>query len=90
MVGLARKWMVGAIIPKGDLYFLGISGKELNVHSFIPQMQMVIAAIVYDKMNNREIAVKYVKKALPMYTDQGNYAGVAMAAQKLKQIASDS
>ena len=90
MVGLARKWMVGAIIPKGDLYFLGISSKELNVHSFIPQMQMGIAAIVYDKMNNREIAVKYVKKALPMYTDQGNYAGVAMAAQKLKQIAPDS
>ena len=45
MVGLARKWMVGAIIPKGDLYFLSI---------------------------------------------KGNYAGVAMAAQKLKQIAPDS
>ena len=53
-------------------------------------MQMGIAAIAYDKMNNREIAVKYVKKALQMYTDQGNYAGVAMAAQKLKQIAPDS
>jgi len=25
-----------------------------------------------------------------MYTDQGNYAGVAMAAQKLKQISPDS
>ena len=61
-----------------------------NVHSFIPQMQMGIAAIAYDKMNNREIAVKYVKQALQMYTDQGNYAGVAIAAQKLKQIAPDS
>ena len=30
MVGLARKWMVGAITPKVDLYFLGISGKELK------------------------------------------------------------
>ena len=61
-----------------------------NVHNFTPQMQMGIAAIAYDKMNNREIAVKYVKKALQMYTDQGNYAGVAMAAQKLKQITPDS
>ena len=76
--------MVGAIIPKGDLYFLSISGKELNVHRFIPQMQ--IPRLL---MANREIAVKYVKKALPMYTDQGNYVGVAMAAQKLKQITSD-
>ena len=30
MVGLARKWMVGAITPKDNLYFLGISGKELK------------------------------------------------------------
>ena len=61
-----------------------------NVHNFTPQMQIGIAAIAYDKMNNRKIAVKYVKKALQMYTDQGNYAGVAMAAQKLKQISPDS
>ena len=61
-----------------------------NVHNFVPQMQMGIAAIAYDKMNNKKIAVKYVKKALQMYSDQGNYAGVAMAAQKLRQIAPDS
>lgn len=60
-----------------------------NVQNVIPQMQMGIAAIAYDKMNNKKIAVKYVKKALQMYTNQGNYAGVAMAAQKLKQIAPD-
>ena len=54
-----------------------------NAHNFIPQMQMGIASIAYDKMNNKEIAVKYVKQALQMYTDQGNHAGVATAAQKL-------
>ena len=51
---------------------------------------MGIATIAYDKMNNDEMAVKYVKKALQMYSDQGNYAGVAMAAQKLRQIAPNS
>ena len=57
-----------------------------NVHAFVPQMQMGIATIAYDKMNDDEMALKYVKKALQAYTDQGNYAGVALAAQKLKHI----
>ena len=57
-----------------------------NIHAFVPQMQMGIAAIAHRKMNNDEMAVKYVKKALQTYTDQGNYAGVALAGQKLKQI----
>ena len=57
-----------------------------NVHAFVPQMQMGIATIAYDKMNDDEMALKYVKKALQAYTDQGNYAGVAIAAQKLKHI----
>ena len=48
--------------------------------------KMGIATIAYDKMNDDEMALKYVKKALQAYTDQGNYAGVALAAQKLKHI----
>ena len=56
---------------------------------FVPQMQMSIASIAYDKMNDDEMAVKYIKKALQSYTDQGNHAGVAMAAHKLKQISPD-
>ena len=51
---------------------------------------MGIATIVFDKMNNDEMAVKYVKKALQTYTDQGNYAGVALARQKMKQISPQS
>ncbi len=57
-----------------------------QIHHFAPQMQMGIASIAYDKMHNEEMALKYVKRALQLYTDQGNYAGVASAAQKLKQI----
>ena len=34
------------------------------VYAFVPQMQMGIATIVFDKMNNDEMAVKYVKKGL--------------------------
>ena len=67
-----------------DVFKEGI--KLDNIHTFVPQMQMGIATIAYDKMNNDEMAVKYVKKALQTYTDQGNYAGVALAGQKLKQI----
>jgi len=67
-----------------DVFKEGI--KLDNFHAFVPQMQMGIATIAYDKMNNDEMAVKYVKKALQRYTDQGNYAGVALAGQKLKQI----
>ena len=51
---------------------------------------MGIATIAFDKMNNDEMAVKYVKKALQTYTDQGNYGGVALAGQKLKQISPKS
>jgi tetratricopeptide (TPR) repeat protein len=60
--------------------------KLKKFHAFVPQMQMAIATIAYDKMNNNEMAVKYVKKALQSYTDQGDYAGVGNAARKLKQI----
>ena len=60
------------------------------VYAFVPQMQMGIATIVFDKMNNDEMAVKYVKKALQTHTDQGNYAGVALAGQKMKQISPQS
>jgi tetratricopeptide (TPR) repeat protein len=61
-----------------------------GVHAFVPQMQMGIATIAYDKMNNNVMAIKYLKKALQAYTDQGNYAGVALAASKLKQISPKS
>jgi len=59
-------------------------------YRFVPQMQMSIASIAYDKMNDDEMAVKYIKKALQSYTDLGNHAGVAMAAHKLKEISPDS
>ena len=62
-----------------------LSNPLLLIPTFVPQMQVGIATIAYDKMNNDEMAVKYVKKALQTYTDQGNYAGVALARQKLKQ-----
>ena len=55
-------------------------------HKLVPQMEMGIATIAYDKMNNDKIAVKYIKKALQTYTDQGDHVGVAIAANKLKQI----
>ena len=71
-----------------DVFKEGI--KLGNIHAFVPEMQMGIATIAYDKMNNDEMAVKYVKKALQTYTDQGNYAGVALAGQKLKQISPKS
>ena len=67
-----------------DVFKEGI--KLGNIHAFVPEMQMGIATIAHDKMNNDEMAVKYVKKALQTYTDQGNYAGVALAGQKLKQF----
>ena len=71
-----------------DVFKEGI--KLDNIHAFVAQMQMGIATIAYDKMNNDEMAIKYVKKALQAYTDQGNYAGVAQAGQKLKQISPKS
>ena len=71
-----------------DVFKEGI--KLDNIHAFVPEMQMGIATIAHDKMNNDEMAVKYVKKALQAYTDQGNYAGVALAGQKLKQISPKS
>ena len=71
-----------------DVFKEGI--KLDNIHAFVPQMQMGIATIAYDKMNNDEMAVRYVKKALQTYTDQGDYAGVALAGQKLKQISPKS
>ena len=71
-----------------DVFKEGI--KLDNFHGFVPELQMGIATIAYDKMNNDEMAVRYVKKAIQTYTDQGNYAGVALAGQKLKQISSKS
>ena len=68
-----------------------IEGIKLNqVHSYVPQMQMSIANILYKKMNNKIAAVEYVKKALQNFTYQGNIAGVALAGQKLQQLESVS
>ena len=63
---------------------LTLTGRLLSnplwlIPTFVPQMQVGIATIAYDKMNNDEMAVKYVKKALQTYADQGNYAGVVIA-----------
>jgi tetratricopeptide (TPR) repeat protein len=64
-------------------------GIKLNqVHSYVPEMQMSIANILHKQMNNRIDAIKYVKKALQNFTYQGNYAGVALAGQKLQQLES--
>ena len=66
-------------------------GIKLNqAHSYVPQMQMNIANILYKKMNNKIAAVEYVKKALQNFTYQGNNAGVALAGQKLQQLESVS
>ncbi len=66
-------------------------GIKLNQsHSYVPQMQMNIANILYKKMNNKIAAVVYVKKALQNFTYQGNIAGVALAGQKLQQLESVS
>ncbi len=54
-------------------------------HRSVPQMQMNIAVMAHN-MKNGKIAVQYAKKALQSYTDQGDYAGVALAGQKLKQF----
>jgi tetratricopeptide (TPR) repeat protein len=54
-------------------------------HRSVPQMQMNIA-VMARSMKNVKVAVKYAKKALQTYTDQGDYAGVALAGQKLKQF----
>ena len=55
-------------------------------HRSVPQMQMNIAVMAHH-MKNGKVAVQYVKKALQSYTDQGDYAGVALAGQKLKRFA---
>ena len=54
-------------------------------HRSVPQMQMNIAVMAHN-MKNGKVAVQYAKKALQSYTDQGDYAGVALARQKLKQL----
>lgn len=56
-------------------------------YDYVPQMQMSIASITYEKINDAKLAVTFLKKALQNYTDQGNYAGVIMAAEKIKQFA---
>ena len=64
-------------------------GIKLNsTHNTVPQMQMGIASIAYN-MNDRKTAVLYAKKALQTYTNQGDYLGVALAGQKLKQFDSE-
>jgi tetratricopeptide (TPR) repeat protein len=66
-------------------------GIKLNqVHSYVPQMQMSIANILYKKMNNKISSVEYVNKALQNFTYLGNIAGVALAGQKLQQLESVS
>jgi len=66
-------------------------GIKLNsIHNLVPQMQISIASIAYNKMNDRKTAIHYAKEALQIYTDQGDYAGVALAGQKLKQYIRDS
>ncbi len=61
-------------------------GIQLNPgHESVPQMQINIASIA-DNMKDGETAVQYAKKALQTYTDQGDYAGVALTGQKLKQF----
>ena len=54
-------------------------------HYSVPQMQMNIASLLFYKMNDEKTAINYLKMALQSYTDQGDYAGVALAGQKLKQ-----
>jgi len=54
-------------------------------HRFVPQMQMNIAVMAHN-MKNEKVAVQYAKKSLQSYTDRGDYAGVALAGQKLKQF----
>ena len=54
-------------------------------HKSVPQMQMNIAVMAHN-MKNGKVAVQYAKKALQSYTNQGDYAGVALAGQKLKQF----
>ena len=46
---------------------------------------MNIASLLFYKMNDEKIAIHYLKMALQSYTNQGDYAGVALAGQKLKQ-----
>ena len=55
-------------------------------HNLVPQMQMSIGLIAYNNMDDNETAVKYMKMALQSFANQGNLAGVALVAQKLKQI----
>ena len=54
-------------------------------HYSVPQMQMNVASILFHKMNNEKTAIHYLKMALQSYTNQGDYAGVALAGQKLRQ-----
>ena len=61
-------------------------GIKLNsTHNLVPKMQISIASIAYNKMNDGKTAIQFAKEALQIYTDQGDYAGVALAGQKLKQ-----
>ena len=62
-------------------------GIKLNFnHSSVPKMQISIASIAFNRMNDQKTAVQFAKKALQKYTDQRDYAGVALAGHKLKQF----
>ena len=61
-------------------------GIQLNPrHPEVPQMEMNIAWVAH-KINDNKTAVLYAKKAIQSYTDRNDYAGVAMAASRLRMI----
>ena len=74
----------GRIVDAIEVFKEGI---KLNPsHKSVPQLQMSIALLAFHKMNDNVTAVKYAKKALQRFTDQGDFFGVALAGQKLKQF----
>lgn len=55
-------------------------GIKLNAtHNAVPQMQMNIASLAYNKMGDNSTAIQYTKKALQNFTDKGDYMGVTLA-----------
>ena len=89
-------YYVPAYLGLGTAYGNSGRGKEAIVilregiklsptHNLVPQMQISIASIAYNKMNDGKTAIQFAKEALQIYTDQGDYVGVALAGQKLKQ-----
>ena len=61
-------------------------GIQLNPrHPEVPQMEMNIAWVAH-KINDKNTAVLYAKKAIQSFTDRNDYAGVAMAGTRLRMI----